>query len=93
MAKNQTKARKIHFYAESNRYGIGTTTTIRRHGVEMTRNAGGLLRFDSKKERDEYVRKNLYDNGNMVCQELTAAEARRAFGDLRDYFAEEFSDY
>ena len=79
-----------YYYAERNDYGLGTTTTVTRWGVETTRNAGALLRFPSRKERDEYVSKHRYGNGsNMVCGEMTAAEARRAFGDLRKYFSED----
>lgn len=59
------------FYAEENRYGLNTTTTIRRKGREIIVSAGNLFRFATKAERDAFVA-----NGEKR-QPLTAAEARR----------------
>lgn len=79
-----------YYYAERNGYGLGTMTTVTRFGVETVRNAGGLLRFQSQEERDAYVKRHAYDDrGNLVCGEMTAAEARKAFGDLRKYFGDD----
>lgn len=62
----------MHFYAEENRYGRNTTTTIRRAGREIIVSAGNLYRFPSRKERDDWLQK-----GQHHREALTAAEARR----------------
>lgn len=62
----------MHFYAEENRYGRGTTTTIRRNGREIIVSAGSLYRFPSRKERDDWL-----EGGNHHRAALTSTEARR----------------
>ena len=69
------------FYAENNRYGIGSMTVIRRHGREITVSAGTLYRFKTRQDRDAWVE----DPGGWPRrQALAAAEARKghATGDL-----------
>lgn len=67
------------YYAEHNRYGKDTTTTIHRDGKEIIVSAGNLHRFQTKALRDAWVA------GGDRRMALTAAEARKyhATGDLR----------
>lgn len=73
------------FYAESNRYGLNTTTTIRRMGgKEIIVSAGDLYRFTTKAARDAFVADDSRSNGRATREALTAADARKlhATGDL-----------
>lgn len=74
------------FYAEENRYGLGTTTTIRRSGREIIVSAGRLFRFTTAAKRDQWVSENARNR-----EPLTAAQARKyhATGNLSEAFWED----
>ena len=67
------------YYAEYNRYGKDTTTTVRRNGKEIIVSAGILHRFETKSGRDAWVA------DGVKRQALTSKEARKyhATGDLK----------
>lgn len=48
-------------------------------GIEYTYDSPcwSLYAFDSKKERDEWMRENKYANGNIVAEEVSIKTARK----------------
>lgn len=67
---------KRYYYAESNRYGIGTYTMDYR-GNRVS--AGQLFRFETKEARDSFVDADVWD-GNYHRRALTRSEAIGLFG-------------
>lgn len=67
------------YYAEINRYGLGTTTTAHRGGKEIIVSAGTLYRFETRQQREDW----LLISGNR--RTLTARNARSFYstGDLK----------
>lgn len=63
----------MNFYAEENKYGLNTTTTIRRLGKkEQIVSAGNLFRFTTAAARDQFVQAD-----TSKRQTLTAVQARK----------------
>ena len=65
-----------HYYAGRNTYGINFALE--------DGNAWHVYQFDSKKERDEWVKDDDYRNGNPTRDIITAKDARRVTGQWTD---------
>ena len=83
-----------YYYAEYNRYGIGTLTEI----GGRVQSAGNLYRFKSRKDRDDWVESDQWD-GQYHRAAITRKEAERlhngafherAFWEMKDDKSETF---
>ena len=66
------------YYAEHNRYGVGTTTerVLGRGRDPIITSAGQLYRFATRAERDAWVAADVWD-GRRHRRALTAEQARK----------------